>query len=131
MMIAETLGDAEVDSVEGRVVVLKPLGGNVLTGEMIGRYRAAIQTAAGKVLGSPVEVALVGEELATRSREAGAVSPGRSEGAAPGSRPQAHEAKPAQRVTVSGAKAERTKALRGKDPALDSAMDAMDLELLE
>jgi len=34
-------------------------------------------------------------------------------------------------VTVSGAKAERTKALRGKDPALDSAMDALDLELLD
>ncbi len=105
MMIAETLGDAEVESVQGRVVVLKPLGSNSITGEMIGRYRAAIEAAAGRVLGAPIQVALAGEELA--------------------------EAKPAQRLTVSGAKAERTKALRGKDPALDSAMDTMDLELLE
>jgi hypothetical protein len=57
------------------------------------------------------------------------------EGGAPPVRPAARPPEPAagkaQRVTVSGAKAERTKALRGKDPALDSAMDAMDLELLE
>ncbi|MFI5207352.1 MAG: DNA polymerase III subunit gamma/tau [Gemmatimonadales bacterium] len=112
MMIAETLGDIEVESVHGRVVVLKPLGSNPITGEMIGRYRAAIEAAAGKVLGSKVQVALAGEDL-------------------PGSRPPAGEPRPAQRVTVSGAKAERTKALRGKDPALDSAMDAMDLELLD
>jgi hypothetical protein len=132
MMIAETLGDAEVAAVHGRVVVLRPLGANPITGEMIGRYRAAIETAAAKVLGAPVQVALEGEELpggggrgpAARSAE----TPG---GAAPGPRPPSAEAKPAQRVTVSGAKAERTKALRGKDPALDSAMDAMDLELLE
>jgi len=108
MMIAETLGDAEVESVHGRVVVLRPLGSNPITGEMIGRYRAAIEAAAEKVLGATVQVALVGEE-----------------------RSVAAEARPAQRVTVSGARAERTKALRGKDPALDSAMDAMDLELLE
>ena len=48
-----------------------------------------------------------------------------AEGASLASRPSP------QRVTVSGAKAERTKALRGKDPALDSAMDALDLELLD
>ena len=36
-----------------------------------------------------------------------------------------------RRLSVSGARAERTRALRGKDPALDSAMDALDLELLE
>jgi hypothetical protein len=36
-----------------------------------------------------------------------------------------------ERLTVSGAQTERAKALRGKDPALDSAMDAMDLELLD
>jgi hypothetical protein len=32
---------------------------------------------------------------------------------------------------VAGARAERAKALRGRDPALDSAMDALDLELLD
>jgi DNA polymerase-3 subunit gamma/tau len=133
MMIAETLGDAEIESVQGRVVVLKPLGANALTGEMIGRYRAAIETAAGRVLGSPVQVALVGEELpGGGARGQGANRSEPSAGAvAPGPRPGAADAKPAQRVTVSGAKAERTKALRGKDPALDSAMDSMDLELLE
>jgi DNA polymerase-3 subunit gamma/tau len=130
MMIAETLGDAEVVSVRGRAVVLKPLGSNPITGEMIGRYRAAIETAAGRVLGAPVQVVLVGEELPGGGGRGPETVPAEPEAAvAPGSRPG--EAKPAQRVTVSGAKAERTKALRGKDPALDSAMDAMDLELLE
>jgi hypothetical protein len=132
MMVAETLGDAEVESVQGRVVVLKTLGANALTGEMIGRYRGAIEAAAGKVLGTKVQVALVGEELPKGgTREPGAVPAESSQGPAPGTRHPAPDAKPAQRVTVSGAKAERTKALRGKDPALDSAMDTMDLELLE
>ncbi|MFI5280221.1 MAG: DNA polymerase III subunit gamma/tau [Gemmatimonadales bacterium] len=131
MMIAETLGDAEVAAVHGRVVVLKPLGSNPITGEMIGRYRAAIEAAAAKVLGAPVQVALVGEEAAGGGgRQQVAAQAERQEGPA-AQRPPAGESRPAQRVTVSGAKAERTKALRGKDPALDSAMDAMDLELLE
>jgi DNA polymerase-3 subunit gamma/tau len=132
MMIAETLGDAEVESVQGRVVVLKPLGANAITGEMIGRYRGAIEAAAGKVLGAPVQVVLVGEELrGALSGERGAGPGAPAVGAAAAARPAAADAKPAQRMTVSGAKAERTKALRGRDPALDSAMDAMDLELLE
>ena len=36
-----------------------------------------------------------------------------------------------ERLSVSGARVERAKAMRGKDPALDSAMDALDLELLD
>jgi hypothetical protein len=99
---------------------------------MIGRYRGAIEAAAGKVLGTRVQVALVGEELPKGgSQEPGAVPAEGYQGPAPGTRHPASDARPAQRVTVSGAKAERTKALRGKDPALDSAMDTMDLELLE
>jgi len=38
---------------------------------------------------------------------------------------------PAQRVTATGAKAERLKALRKRAPMLDSAMDSLDLELLD
>jgi hypothetical protein len=35
------------------------------------------------------------------------------------------------RLTEEGANAERLKALRGKDPTLNAAVDALDLELLE
>jgi DNA polymerase-3 subunit gamma/tau len=136
MMVAETLGDAEVELVRDGAIVLKPLGGNAITGEMIGRNRAVIEAAAARVLGGAVRIAVSGEQLPVGgSREPGAVPLARPDGPAAGPRPPADAAPtgqaPPQRVTVSGARAERTKALRGKDPALDSAMDAMDLELLE
>jgi len=35
------------------------------------------------------------------------------------------------RLTEEGANAERLKSLRGKDPTLNAAVDALDLELLE
>ena len=139
MIAAETLGDAEVESVQGDVIVLRPLGANPLTAETIGRYRSAIEAAASRVLGGAARVAVSGEPLP----EPSAAPPSRAvtpqagpgaEGPAPRSPlPEAAAAGPraSQRVTVSGAKAERTKALRGRDPALDSAMDALDLELLE
>ena len=138
MIAAETMGDVEVESVQGDALILKPRGGNPLTAETIGRYRAAIQAAAGRILGGGVRVALVGEELAGGSREPGpgpsargqsaVATPLPTDGTAPGSRPPTPTA---QRLTASGAQAERAKSLRGRDPALDHAMDTLDLELLE
>jgi hypothetical protein len=46
-----------------------------------------------------------------------------------GPAPQTPPAPP--RLTASGAKAERLKALRRRDPSLDSAIDSLDLDLLE
>jgi DNA polymerase-3 subunit gamma/tau len=131
MIAAEMLSETEVAAVQGDVIVLRPQPGHSLGADSIERYKVAIESAASRVLGSPVRVGLEGAELpaALPSRRPAAqpAEPANvpvADGPAPGPRPP-------QRVTVSGAKAERAKALRGKDPALDSAMDALDLELLD
>jgi DNA polymerase-3 subunit gamma/tau len=115
MMVAEALTDVDVGSLEGNLIVLAPKGGNPLTAESLNRSRGLIEVLASRVLGTAVVVAEAGRHAAEGAREAPPPAPSPK----------------AQRVTVSGAKAERAKAFRGKDPALDSAMDALDLELLE
>jgi len=112
-LVAEALADTEVVLVEGGAISVRALGGNPLTPDSIGRNRAAIAAAASRVLGAAVQVALAAP--AGKAVPTAGVS-----GAAK-----------AQRVSVSEAAAERARALRGKDPALDSAMDTLDLELLD
>jgi DNA polymerase-3 subunit gamma/tau len=131
MIAAEMLSETEVAAVQGDVIVLRPQTGHSLGADSIERYKVAIESAASRVLGSPVRVGLEGAELPAAlpshrppSQPAEPANVPVADGPAPGPRPS-------QRVTVSGAKAERAKALRGKDPALDSAMDALDLELLD
>jgi len=138
MIAAEMLAETEVASVQDRLIVLRPQTGHSLAADSIERYKSAIEAAASRVMGGPIRVGVEGSvHLGTAqppSRPAARdVAPEPSappdnippaDGPAPGRLPP-------QRVTVAGAKAERAKALRGKDPALDSAMDALDLELLE
>jgi DNA polymerase-3 subunit gamma/tau len=132
MIAAEMLSETEVAAVQGNVIVLRPQAGHSLGADSIERYKAAIETAASRVLGHAVRVGVELSELPA------AVAPYRptAQPAEPANIPVAELPPPTprlppQRVTVSGAKAERAKALRGKDPALDSAMDALDLELLD
>jgi hypothetical protein len=133
MLVAESLQEAEVAGVEGRTLQLRPLTANPLVAETVQGKRGLIEATAARVLGTPVEVALF-EEAPTAPPPPGD-EPLLDAGPAPGpvsavDAPVAPAWK-AQRVTAAGARAERTKALRGKDPALDSAMEALDLELLE
>ncbi len=109
MIVASALETVDIAAVDGQVIVLRPGAG--LPEESLTRNRAAVEAAARRVLGDGVRIGAVGEEL-------------------PGP-PPAPRAETAKRITVSGAKAERARSLRGRDPALDGAMDAMDLELLE
>ena len=140
LIAAELLAEAVVTSVQGDVVVLKPQSGHDLAADSIDRYRAAIEAAASRVLGSAVRVAIEGQELPAPRTVAARPAAIQGGPGMPGSEVPAPEAAPAprpaappkrERLSVSGAQAERAKSLRGKDPALDSAMDAMDLELLE
>ena len=108
MLVAEALSEVEVAAVDGARVSLKPVTGNPMVPETIIGKRPLIEAAAAKVFGTAVTVMLYDASA----------------------RPAAPEEQP-RRLTVSGARAERMKVLRGKDPALDSAMDALDLELLE
>jgi len=139
MIAAEMLNETEVASVQGSVIVLRPQAGHSLAADSIERYKSAIEAAASRVLGTAVRVGLEGAErrdTALPPSRPPAQPPAPTHSAPPENIPVAEGASLAsrpspQRVTVSGAKAERTKALRGKDPALDSAMDALDLELLD
>jgi len=105
-VLASILEDAEPASLGGGALVLRVVGRSAMTAEGLTRNRARLEELLGRLLGEPVRV-------------------GTQSAAAP-ERPAASE-----RVTADGARAERTRALRAKHPALDQAVDALDLELLE
>jgi DNA polymerase-3 subunit gamma/tau len=111
-MVGNALEDAEPVRYEGDVIRLHCLGGNPLTREGLGRNRQAVEAIVGRVLGTPVKVTLAEAE-----------PPGRDGPSAPPA--------PPLRLSATGAKAERLQALRRRDPSLDSAIDSLDLELLE
>ncbi len=130
MVVAETLTETRVSGVEDDVLVLEPQ--NEHASATIERYRGAIEAAASKVLGAAVKVRMTTEAVEPVTVDRGPEKPVPVV-SAPGPRSPVPDAPAprAERLSVSGARVERAKAMRGKDPALDSAMDAMDLELLE
>ncbi|MBI4541610.1 MAG: DNA polymerase III subunit gamma/tau [Gemmatimonadetes bacterium] len=109
MLVAEALADALPDSLEGDALALRPLGGSPLTAEGLGRHRAAVEAVIARVAGAPLRVTVASADP----------EPSRAAVAKP------------RRASPGDAKAERTRALRARDPALDRAIDALDLELLE
>ncbi len=118
-MVASALEDAEPVELEGDVIRLRPLGGNPLTSEGLTRNRPVVEGIAARILGKPVTVVVAAATASPRAEKRSSASP-----------PQSPPAPP-PRLTASGAKAERLKALRKKDPSLDSAIDSLDLDLLE
>jgi DNA polymerase-3 subunit gamma/tau len=111
-MVGNALEDAQPVSCEGGVIRLHCLGGNPLTREGLSRNRQAVEAVIGRVLGTSVKVVLAEADAAALSGAPGPPTPPR-------------------RVSATGAKAERLQALRKRDPSLDSAIDSLDLELLE
>jgi hypothetical protein len=118
-MVASALEDAEPVELEGDVIRLRPLGGNPLTSEGLTRNRPVVEGIAARILGKPVTVVVAAATASPRAEKRSSASP-------PPSPPP-----PPPRLTASGAKAERLKALRKRDPSLDSAIDSLDLDLLE
>jgi len=90
-------------------VGIRLLDTNAVHAEGIERQRDALAQLVGRYVTEPVRITLEG---------AGAGSGERS--------PQR-----AARMTEEGARQERLRALRAKDPSLSAAVDALDLELLE
>jgi hypothetical protein len=105
-MLGSLLSEAELAAVEGSVVTLRPASAGHAEG--LERQRDLLGQVIARYVTEPVRVTL-------------AVASGGS--AAPAGRPV--------RLTEQGANAERLKLLRGKDPTLNAAVDALDLELLE
>jgi DNA polymerase III subunit gamma/tau len=106
-MIGSLLAEATVSGVEGTVVTLRPASAGHAEG--LERQRELLSQVIARYVREPVRVKLV---------PAGAGATGAS-------------AERPTRLTEEGANAERLKVLRGKDPTLNAAVDALDLELLE
>jgi DNA polymerase-3 subunit gamma/tau len=113
-LLAVLLEDTEPVAFADGALELRPRGGNSMTAEGLGRHRARLEDLLGRLLKAPLRLAT---GAPARAPAGTAAAPPR---AAVG-----------ERLTAEGAKAERTQALRAKHPALDSAVDALDLELLE
>src|SRR6266850_573838 len=106
-MLGSLLAEADVTAVEGTVVTLRPARAGHAEG--LERQRDLLGQVIARYVTEPVRVKVAA---------AAAADPG-----APSERPV--------RLTQEGANAERLKLLRGKDPTLNAAVDALDLELLE
>ncbi len=106
-MLGSLLAEAGVVAVDGTVVTLRPASGGHAEG--LERQRDLLGQVIARYVTEPVRVKL-----------APAVT---DDVGSPAARPV--------RLTEEGANAERLKALRGKDPTLNAAVDALDLELLE
>src|SRR5438876_2982417 len=105
-MLGALLKRAEVVSVDGIGVSIRPRDTNPVPAEGLERQRAALALLVGRYVTEPVRIKLQGAGSGERSARPG-------------------------RLTEEGARAERLKALRAKDPGLSAAVDALDLELLE
>src|SRR5437870_1027410 len=105
-MLGALLERAEVVSVDGIGVSIRPLDTNPVHAEGLERQREALALLVGRYVTEPVRIKLQGAGSGERSARPG-------------------------RLTEEGARADRLKALRAKDPGLSAAVDALDLELLE
>ena len=106
-MLGALLEQAEVANVEGGNVAIRLRDTNPVHAEGLERQRDALGQLVGRYVTERVQVQLQGAAGGERS------------GPRPG------------RLTEEGARAERLRALRAKDPGLGTAVDALDLELLE
>ena len=102
-MLGSLLAEAEVVAVENRIVTLRP--GSPVHGDGLDRQRHILSQVIGAFVGEPPRIKLA---------DAGSAAPER-----------------APRLNEERANAERLKVLRAKDPTLNAAVDALDLELLE
>jgi len=102
-MLATLLTGTHVAGLEGAVVSIRFDAGNAAHAEGVEHKRDAVARLVGEYVTQPVRVRVAAGPSSTK----------------------------AARLTPSEAQAERLKALRAKDPALNAAVDALDLELLE
>jgi DNA polymerase-3 subunit gamma/tau len=100
----------EVTAIDGATVTIRLLEDNPVHAEGLERQRDVLAQIAGRYVTEPVRF-----RLGAAEERGGAAQP---------------RARP-QRLTEDSARGERLAHLRGKDPSLDAAVDALDLELLE
>jgi len=106
-LLGSVLDDTEPQAFADGALTLRVLGLSAMTAEGLRRNRARIEELLGRLEAGTIRLAM---------------------GAQPSGLPPPPST---ERLSAAGAKAERTRALREKHPALDKAVDALDLELLE
>jgi DNA polymerase III subunit gamma/tau len=106
-MLGALLQATEIAGVEGNTLAIRLLDTNPVHVEGIERQREALALLVGRYAADSIRIRL--------------------EGAARGDRPAPRPS----RMTEEGVRADRLTALRAKDPSLNTAIDALDLELLE
>jgi len=106
-MLGALMAAAEVAAIEGTTVTIRLLEENTVHAEGLARQRDALAPLVGRYVTEPIRVQVVAADSGAASR-----------------------ARPA-RLTEDGARADRLTGLRAKDPQLDAAVEALDLELLE
>jgi hypothetical protein len=111
-MLPTLLGDTEVSAVAGGTVTIRVQGASAGHAEGIERKQDALARLIGEYASEPVRVVVTGGG-GGKASDANEPAP-----------------RPA-RLNEQSANAERLKVLRGKDPTLNAAVDALDLELLE
>src|SRR5439155_24503125 len=112
-MLGALLPAVEPSAIDGTTVVARAR--DPVHAEGLERQRESLAQLIGRYVTEPVRIRL--EEAGSGEGERG----GRGQRSAP--RPG--------RLTEQGVRAERLEALRARDPGLDAAVDALDLELLE
>jgi len=106
-MLGALLQATEVASADGSTVAIRLRDINPVHAEGLQRQRDALALLVGRYVTEPVRITLEGATSGERSTP-----------------------RPA-RMTEAGVRADRLNALRAKDPTLNTAIDALDLELLE
>jgi hypothetical protein len=106
--LGEALAAARPTAAEAPAVTLAVPDGNPMHLEALGRQRDALEALLRRAVGGPVQVTLA-EAL---GGEGGGTTK-------------------ARRLSDAEARAERLKALKSRDPALEAAADSLDLEVLE
>jgi len=106
-LLGSILEDTEPQAFTDGALTLHVVGRSAMTAEGLLRNRARIEELLGRLVAGTIRLATLAQV------------------AAPPPPPST------QRLSAAGAKAERTRALREKHPALDKAVEALDLELLE
>jgi len=107
-LLGSILEDTEPETFARGTLTLRVLGRSAMTAEGLRRNRARIEELLGHLEAATIRLAM---------------------GAQPAALPPPPPS--TERLSAAGAKAERTRALREKHPALDKAVDALDLDLLE
>src|SRR6266581_1880655 len=115
-MLGALLPAVEPSAIDGTTVVARAL--DPVHAEGLERQRESLTQLIGRYVTEPVRIRLE------------AAGSGEGERGERGERGQRSAPRPG-RLTEQGVRAERLEALRARDPGLDAAVDALDLELLE